>query len=145
MRRSPGPSAPPRPRSAERCSGRSSCCATRWSRRGWRMQCRSVLTRIDALRTGELPPIEETAVERHLETCRSCGASRSDVVHLADAVKSLAVLQPRSCREEIADSFDRVETDAGAVWVAFSAAGIRMITAAGSPAESTDDLRSAYA
>ena len=105
------------------------------------MQCRSVLTRIDALRTGELPPIEETAVEKHLRTCRSCGESRSDVDGLADVVKSLAVVQPRSCREEIADSFDRVETDAGTVWVAFSNAGIRMITAEGS----IDDLRSAYA
>ncbi len=105
------------------------------------MQCRSVLTRIDALRTGELPPIEETAVEKHLETCRSCGESRSDVADLLHAVKSLAVPQPRSCRDEIADSFDRVETDSGAVWVAFSEAGIRMITAAGT----VDDLRTAYA
>lgn len=105
------------------------------------MQCRSVLTRIDALRTHELPPIEETAVAQHLKTCRSCGESTGDVAGLADAVKSLAVAPPRSCREEIADSFDRLQTEGGEVWVAFSAAGIRMITAAGT----LDDLRRAYA
>jgi hypothetical protein len=33
------------------------------------MRCRSVLTRVDALRTGELAPAEQTAVEKHFETC----------------------------------------------------------------------------
>ena len=44
------------------------------------MQCRTVLTRIDALRTRELAPIEKTAVEEHLRTCRSCDESQDDVV-----------------------------------------------------------------
>ncbi len=71
----------------------------RWNKRGWRMQCRNVLTRIDALRTRELAPIEQTAVEQHLRTCRSCDASQADVDHLADAVKSLALAPPSSCRD----------------------------------------------
>jgi len=105
------------------------------------MQCRNVLTRIDALRTRELAPIEQTAVEQHLRTCRSCDASQADVDHLADAVKSLALAPPTSCRdaccEAAADSFDRVED----VWVAFSNGRIRMIA----KADSIDDIRQTYA
>ena len=103
------------------------------------MQCRSVLTRIDALRTGELAPIEQTAVESHLRTCPSCGDSCADVDDLANAVKSLTTAPPRSCREVVTDHFDRVETAAGPMLVAFSDRGIRLITAADA------DIRSAYA
>jgi methylated-DNA-[protein]-cysteine S-methyltransferase len=108
------------------------------------MQCRTALTKIDALRTRELAPIEQTAVESHLRTCRSCDASRSDVDELADVVKRLAVAPPQSCRDEVcdavADSFARVDGPAGIVWVAFCGVGIRMI----SLAESADGLRDAY-
>src|SRR6476619_5856979 len=110
-------------------------------RRGWRMQCRNVLTRIDALRTRELAPIEKSAVEEHLRTCRSCDESQDDVEQLVHAVKSLALVPPVSCkhecREAIADSFDRV----GDVWVAFTKDRIRMIR----PAESIDDARESSA
>ncbi len=92
------------------------------------MQCRSVLTRIDALRTKELSTIEKIAVEGHLATCRSCNASTTDVDHLAGAVKSLAIAPPVSCLERIADAYDYVEN----VWVAFSNDRIRMITTEGS-------------
>ncbi|HKO55395.1 MAG TPA: methylated-DNA--[protein]-cysteine S-methyltransferase [Thermoanaerobaculia bacterium] len=95
-----------------------------------------MLTRIDALRTHELPPIEETAVESHLKTCRSCGASVSDVDELASVVKALTVAPTRSCKSECADSFDRV----GDVFVAFRGSGIRMISTG-----NADDLRAAYA
>ncbi len=105
------------------------------------MQCRNVLTRIDALRTRELAPIEKTAVEQHLRTCRSCDDSQSDVSQLVHAVKSLAIAPPLSCREgckeAVADSFDRVDD----VWVAFSNGRIRMIT----EADSIDDVRQSYA
>jgi O-6-methylguanine DNA methyltransferase len=105
------------------------------------MQCRTVLTRIDALRTRELAPIEKMAVEQHFKTCRSCNDSQADVVDLAKAIKSLAVVPERSCREavkkQVADSFDRV----GDAWVAFSNGRIRMIA----EADSIDDVRAAYA
>jgi O-6-methylguanine DNA methyltransferase len=105
------------------------------------MQCRNVLTRIDALRTRELAPIEKTAVEQHLRTCPSCDASHTDVDHLAHAVKSLALVPPVSClnecKEAVADSFDRVDD----VWVAFSNGRIRMIT----EADSIDEIRQTYA
>jgi len=105
------------------------------------MQCRAALTRIDALRTRELAPIEQTAVEQHLKSCRSCNESTSDVDTLVHAVKSLAVAPPRSCRDDVktacVDSYDRV----GDVWVAFSKSGVRMVTTA----ESIDEIRAPYA
>ena len=105
------------------------------------MQCRAALTRIDAMRTHELAPMEQTAVEQHLKTCRSCNESTSDVDTLVHAVKALAAAPPRSCCADVTkacvDSYDRV----GDVWVAFSKEGIRMI----STGDSIDDLRAPYA
>ena len=105
------------------------------------MQCRAALTRIDALRTRELAPIEQTAVEQHLKTCRSCNESTGDVDTLAHAVKSLAAAPPRSCCDDVkaacVDSYDRV----GDVWVAFSKSGVRMVTTG----ESIDAIRPLYA
>ena len=91
------------------------------------MRCRSALTRIDALRTGELAADERHVLHDHLETCPSCNESVADVVSLAETVKALAAAPPRSCRDTLkgkcASSFDRV----GEVWVAFSKSGLRMI------------------
>ncbi len=95
------------------------------------MRCRSALTRIDALRTGELGLPEKTEVSDHLKTCRSCDDSVADVEHLANAVKALISQAPR----RLHDSYDKVED----VWVAFSERAIRMITA-----RTLDDLRDAY-
>jgi O-6-methylguanine DNA methyltransferase len=104
------------------------------------MQCRATLTRLDALRTGELAPIEQTAVEQHLKTCRSCNESTEDVDALAHAVKALAAVPLRSCCEDVkkacVDSVDRV----GNVWVAFSEDGIRMVAEG-----ELDALRKQYA
>jgi O-6-methylguanine DNA methyltransferase len=87
------------------------------------MQCRSVLTRVDALRTGELQADEHGAVKEHLRTCPSCDASVADVDDLARSIKSLAAAPPRSCKDALADSYEQVDD----VWVAFSERGIRMI------------------
>ncbi|HEX8153214.1 MAG TPA: zf-HC2 domain-containing protein, partial [Thermoanaerobaculia bacterium] len=92
------------------------------------MRCRSVLTRVDALRTGELAAEEQQEVSAHLETCKSCDASVDDVRGIAGVVKRvLAVVPPRSCRDAVVsqtcDSFDR----AGATWVAWSDRGLRML------------------
>jgi O-6-methylguanine DNA methyltransferase len=89
------------------------------------MRCRSVLTRVDALRTGELPPDEQGEVHEHLKRCRSCDDSLSDVGALATQVKTLAAaVPPRSCKDELADSYDRVQED---LWVAFSPNGLRLV------------------
>jgi len=102
------------------------------------MRCRPTLTRVDALRTGELPAEEHRAVEKHLKTCKSCEDSAEDVERLANAVKALAIAPPRSIRESMrsTDFFDKVEN----VWVAFADRSIRMING-----RSLDDLRSWYA
>src|ERR1041385_2829125 len=100
------------------------------------MQCRTVLTRIDALRTRELPAIEQTAVESHLKTCRSCNASRHDVDELVHVVKTLTIAPPRSCRDACSDSYEQI----GDMYVAFTDDRIRMITY-----DSLDELRARYA
>ena len=102
------------------------------------MRCRPTLTRVDALRTGELPAEEHREVKEHLRICKSCEESADDVEELANAVKSLAIAPPRSIRESLrsTDFFDKVEN----VWVAFADRSIRMISA-----RSADDLRSWYA
>jgi hypothetical protein len=103
------------------------------------MRCRTVLTRVDALRTGELRSAESHQVHDHLQKCRSCEESFEDLGALAKAVKALALAPPRSLRDAAAshDSFDRV----GDCWVAFSERGLRMISRRGT----ADQFRAAYA
>lgn len=84
------------------------------------MRCRPTLTRVDALRTGELPKEEHREVEEHLKRCSSCHESVDDVERLAKAVKALAVAPPRPLR----DFYDKVDN----VWVGFSDRSIRMIS-----------------
>jgi O-6-methylguanine DNA methyltransferase len=90
------------------------------------MRCRSVLTRVDAARTGELAKADDRAVQEHIQRCKSCDESLHDVASLARVMKSLAVKPSRSCRDEI-DHFDQIDD----VWVAFSDHGLRMITRGG--------------
>ena len=92
------------------------------------MRCRSVLTRVDALRTGELPAEEQGLVHEHLKTCSSCDESLSDVGALANNIKSLVAVPPRSCKDELADSYDRLRYNNDDVWVAFSDRGLRLVS-----------------
>jgi O-6-methylguanine DNA methyltransferase len=109
------------------------------------MQCRTVLTRIDALRTGELPNPDEKPIHEHLKKCKSCEDSVDDLRELAGAVKALAVAPPRSVRTNVkaacCDSFDTVKVNGKTVRVAFTDRGLRMIHLG----ESEDALRVAYA
>jgi O-6-methylguanine DNA methyltransferase len=100
------------------------------------MQCRSVLTRVDALRTGELEAGERSAVHEHLRTCQSCDDSVSDVDKLAHSLRSMLAPPPRSCRDAIADSYEQV----GDVWVVFSEKGLKMLRRGGS----FEELREAW-
>jgi O-6-methylguanine DNA methyltransferase len=103
------------------------------------MRCRSALTRIDALRTGELPAEERGVLKDHLRTCSSCDESLEDVAVLAQAVKALAVQPPRSCKEacthELSDQTDSVTVSGRTIHVAFSDRGLRMITLGGTDEE----------
>ena len=87
------------------------------------MRCRSVLTRVDALRTGELHADERGAVTEHLKSCPSCDASANDVDSLAGSLKSILPAPPRSCRDTIADSYEQI----GEVWVGFSDRVLKML------------------
>ncbi|HUP49647.1 MAG TPA: methylated-DNA--[protein]-cysteine S-methyltransferase [Thermoanaerobaculia bacterium] len=100
-----------------------------------------MLTRVDALRTGELQPDEAGEVRDHLRTCPSCDESLGDLDQLAHAVKGLAQPPPRSCRDAICDRFDSVEAAGQRVWVAFSSRGLTMIHAGGS----AEEFRARYA
>lgn len=105
------------------------------------MQCRNALTRIDAMRTGELPAAELRAVHDHLRGCQSCDESVADVTDLARAAKGLLVAAPRSCREALCDRLDVMDVGGRRVWVAVSDRGLTMIHAGGSE----DELRERYA
>ncbi|HEU4521654.1 MAG TPA: methylated-DNA--[protein]-cysteine S-methyltransferase [Thermoanaerobaculia bacterium] len=98
------------------------------------------MTRIDALRTGELEPAEAGEVKDHLKDCPSCDDSTHDLTDLARAVKVLQTAPPRSCRTAISDRFDEIEVEGRRVWVAFTTRGLTMIHTGGSG----EDFRSRY-
>ena len=108
------------------------------------MRCRSVLTRIDAMRTGELAHEEHEPLHEHLERCSSCNESVGDVESLAAAVKSIALVPPRSCRDAVkgkcVDSFDVVSESGETVYAAFSDKGLRMLHRGGT----LDEFRERY-
>ncbi len=107
------------------------------------MRCRSVLTRIDALRTGELASEEHGVLHEHLDRCPSCNESVADVEQLARSVKSLFPAPPRSCLDTLkgkcVDSFDTISERGETVYVVFSKNGLRMIHRG-----SLDELRERY-
>ena len=105
------------------------------------MRCRSVLTRIDAMRTGELPDAESSAIHDHLTTCSSCDESVTDLEVLTSTLKATTVAPPRSLREICNDHFDVIDAGGRQVLVAFSDRGIRMITTGATEAK----FRSMYA
>lgn len=112
------------------------------------MRCRSVLTRVDALRTGELPADEQGRVHEHLEGCSSCEESLTDVEVLARSVRGLLGAPPRSCREAVsellADGHARVDIDGGTVHVAFSRRGLRMLRRGGTDASFREEHAARY-
>jgi len=109
------------------------------------MQCKSALTRIDALRTGELEATDSVEVESHLRTCGSCNDSLTDVENFARVVRSLVTPQ-RQGSERVApsfcDSFDAFDVDGTRVWVAFSSSGVRAVDMR---AKSDEEFRKSYA
>jgi O-6-methylguanine DNA methyltransferase len=108
------------------------------------MRCRSVLSRIDAMRTGELASHEHEPLTEHLAECTSCDESVEDVAMLARTVKALAANPPRSCRDmlfsKVIDSVDTITEGGHEVLVAFNENGLRMIHRG-----SIDRLRMRYA
>lgn len=109
------------------------------------MQCRSVLTRIDAHRTGELDETQSRELESHLSTCSSCNESVDDVTEFAEIVRSLSHDAPETCcaelKETLSDSFGTFEAAGRRVWVGFSSRGVKMIDIRSTSAE---EFRRAY-
>lgn len=104
------------------------------------MRCRSVLTRVDAMRTGELPVEEEKLIHEHCNTCSSCSESIEDVGTLATNLKLITPAPLRSCRDALCDSYEELRDGDDVVWVAFSDRGLKMIHRGGT----LDDFRRAY-
>jgi O-6-methylguanine DNA methyltransferase len=103
------------------------------------MRCRSVLTRLDALRTVELRTPEASEVENHLRSCPTCSESVQDVQSFAALARSCVTRPTRSLVDTIAhaaqDGFASFETAGLRVSVAFSRLGIRMIDVRATTAE----------
>ena len=103
------------------------------------MQCRNVLTRIDALRTRELEEPVAQELEEHMEKCSSCKDSIDDVEQFASLIKDLAVEPPSSCVDSVCssvgDSFGSFDFNGLRVWVAYSKRGVRMIDISAKSAE----------
>lgn len=96
------------------------------------MRCKSVLTRIDALRTGELEPDEKHELEQHLGDCPSCEESTSDLAELASVAKALIAAPAHSCADAVCESvrenFGSFEHEGRRIWVVHSRRGVRAIT-----------------
>ncbi len=106
------------------------------------MRCRSVLIRLDPLRTGELDPRERKVIEDHLGECRSCRDSLGEITGFAETAPSLMGECPMSFSEalirELVDGYDKVSVGGVDLWVVFSSEGITTIAmGAKSPEELT--------
>lgn len=95
------------------------------------MRCDDVEVRLDCLRTGELATAEKDAVERHLNTCPECRDIASEIESVARSSRRLLGECAAPCitrlEEALYDRYDRIETDRGPLFVAFSARGISRI------------------
>lgn len=99
------------------------------------MRCKTVESRLDAYRTGELPPDELRRIADHLAGCDTCSAALHGIGQIAGAIGA--------ARAEVArgDGFERI----GDVWVAFSGRGLRMIRRGGSESEFRETYARRYA
>ena len=97
------------------------------------MRCSAVVARLDALRTGELPEPEQSAVAEHLETCEPCVEELEAVERLARDLRGLRVRAPEDLLErvvaEAADRYGSVDTAIGRVWVGYDARGVTLVHA----------------
>lgn len=95
------------------------------------MICEMIHARLDAYRTGELPPDEAAVVTTHLRACAGCTALLADLRALAGAAPALRTTLPatvaRAVLARTGDAFGMVETALGPVWVGFSPRGITLI------------------
>ena len=93
------------------------------------MECAEISALLEEYQTGRLEAPLRGQVAAHLERCRACVAGAGD---LAEARRALRALPPASApagiwervRDRIADRYAALPTPLGAVYLAYSAAGI---------------------
>lgn len=109
------------------------------------MQCRNVLTHIDAMRTDEIGSQDRDRIREHLDDCPSCEESVFDLEGFAALARSLRQSPSESLADRVCsavlDSYDSFDLDGDRVWVAFSSAGLRMVDIA---AADESDFRERY-
>lgn len=109
------------------------------------MQCRSVLIRLDPLRTGELDAGDRRAIEAHLGTCRSCRDVHQEIRGFARTAPLLMGECPTSFTaallRQLVDGYDVVAVAGVDMWIAFSDEGITSVALG---VESPDDLARGY-
>lgn len=110
------------------------------------MKCKSVLVRLDELRTGELENQVAGEVESHLEKCTSCDSTFHAIGLLAEHARESApqlrkgsVLE--AVREALADSLDEVVAGDRHAWVAFTSRGVTLLD---TDPEAEEDVRGEY-
>lgn len=110
------------------------------------MKCKSVLVRLDELRTGELDAPVAGEVQSHLEKCTSCDSTFHAIemlaAHAHDSAPQLrkgSVLE--AVREALSDSLDEVVEGGRHAWVAFTSKGVTLLDT--DPA-AEEDVRAEY-
>lgn len=104
------------------------------------MRCNSIMLRLDAFRTAELPPLEQDHVASHLQTCEACRESLRALQSLAGSLRSSGQeARTGNALRAMADSFDVLELPEGTILVAFSGNGLRLIRQG-----TLEELRSLY-
>jgi O-6-methylguanine DNA methyltransferase len=108
------------------------------------MNCRDVLSLLDAYRTGELCDSDLRTVAEHLSGCAACSREISGLEKLAAGSARLRKKAPASLTRELADrssaSWGEIHTVIGRVRIAFSRRGISMIAPACGPGSEFERL-----
>lgn len=95
------------------------------------MQCKDVIRRLDAFRTGELPPDHAQKIACHLSICRECTAGLQQIRAIAQRAVQMRARAPKALLEQVlaatGDRYGAVDTAAGRAWVGFDRRGITMI------------------
>jgi O-6-methylguanine DNA methyltransferase len=95
------------------------------------MQCKSVLFRLDGVRTGEVDPHEVHEIEKHLGSCRTCDETATAIAELAESLRAASPALRDANRSEARcscfDFFDEVHVGGEALHVAFTDKGVSMV------------------
>lgn len=91
------------------------------------MHCKTALPKLDALRTGELPEAEATAVRLHIAGCDSCRHFAGGIEAIARSLKTLKRTPPDATRDALLDSYAKITDGGVTIWVAFTRDATRLL------------------